>query len=71
MFNSYWFQMSLLLAYACFSNDFTFAIEKIYRYQEKWDEKCFVCQQVIDNIEERVLLTKQINEKNASSTKRI
>ena len=47
---------------ACDYQMFTMNTTKVYRYQERWDDKCFVCQKFADDLEARVTLSENINE---------
>jgi len=52
---------------ACTETQMSFSSEPIYRYQEQWDEKCFVCQAMADDIEEKVLLHRKVTDGSAAS----
>ena len=47
---------------ACDYEIFQMNNTKVYRYQERWDDKCFVCQKFADDLEARVTLSENINE---------
>jgi hypothetical protein len=49
---------------ACTEEQFSFQSEPLYRSQEQWDEKCFVCQAFAIDLEERVQLTRHVTERN-------
>lgn len=44
---------------ACSPESYSFSTEKTFRYQERWSDRCFLCQAAADSIEERVLLLKR------------
>lgn len=52
---------------ACSKEQFTFSNVPMYRYQEQWDDGCFVCQAIADDIEERVLLHRRVTDAIAAS----
>ena len=47
---------------ACDYDIFKLNNTKVYRYQERWDDKCFVCQKFADDLEARVTLSENVNE---------
>lgn len=47
---------------ACAPENYLFSTEKIYRYQEHWSDRCFVCQTAADSIEQRVLMLKRTSD---------
>jgi len=52
---------------ACSEKQLTFSNIPIYRYQEQWNDSCFVCQAVADDIEEKIVLHRKVTDSIAAS----
>lgn len=52
---------------ACTKDFHHFSTDKIYRYQEQWDDKCFVCQAFADAVEARLETISKLTEQTISA----